>query len=198
VKLPFISDTYDYMHSAKRSPVKIDELAEHLECNKEPRHLLDSFVTKDTPGTPARPPDGQVRFRYFGHACVLVESARSTVLCDPVISYDYPSDVPRLTYSDLPSTIDYLLITHNHQDHFSPETLLQLRHMTRTVIVPKNGTGALADVSLKLALQHMGFRNVIEVDDLESVMVEGGCITALPFLGEHADLNIRCKSAWLV
>lgn len=78
------------------------------------------------------------------------------------------------------------------------ETLLQLRHKIRNVIVPKNNGGGLADPSLKLVLRHIGFRNVSELDEMETIEIEGGSITGLPFLGEHADLNIRTKIAHLV
>ena len=33
---------------------------------------------------------------------------------------------------------------------------------------------------------------------METISVEGGDITGLPFLGEHADLNIRAKIAYLI
>jgi L-ascorbate metabolism protein UlaG (beta-lactamase superfamily) len=51
---------------------------------------------------------------------------------------------------------------------------------------------------LKLLLQRIGFRNVIELDELEDLEVPGGAITGLPFLGEHADLNIRAKLSYLM
>jgi hypothetical protein len=78
------------------------------------------------------------------------------------------------------------------------ETLLQLRHKIKNVIVPKNNGGGLADPSLKLVLRNIGFTNVSELDEMETIEVEGGGITGLPFLGEHADLNIRTKIAHLV
>jgi L-ascorbate metabolism protein UlaG (beta-lactamase superfamily) len=104
----------------------------------------------------------------------------------------------RYSFCDLPEQIDYVLITHNHQDHCMFETLLQLRHRIKNVVVPKNNGGSLADPSLKLLLQHVGFDQVREIDELETIPVEGGGITGLPFLGEHADLNIRTKIAYLV
>jgi L-ascorbate metabolism protein UlaG (beta-lactamase superfamily) len=64
--------------------------------------------------------------------------------------------------------------------------------------VPKNSGGNLADPSLKLILQHVGFPQVTEIDEMETISVEGGGITGLPFLGEHADLNIRTKLAYLI
>ena len=47
-------------------------------------------------------------------------------------------------------------------------------------------------------LQNVGFRRVREIDELEAIEVEGGAITGLPFLGEHADLNIRTKIAYAI
>jgi hypothetical protein len=61
--------------------------------------------------------------------------------------------------------------------------------------VPRSGGGALEDPSLKLILEHIGFPSVIEVDEMQSIKIEGGAITGLPFLGEHGDLNIRSKIA---
>lgn len=78
------------------------------------------------------------------------------------------------------------------------ETLLQLRHKIKHLVVPKSNIGVLADPSLKFALRHAGFKNVQELDEMERIEVEGGAITGLPFLGEHGDLNIRTKLAYLL
>src|SRR5262249_29168180 len=92
----------------------------------------------------------------------------------------------------------YVVITHNHQDHVLFETILQLRHKIKNIIVPRNGGGALQDPSLKLLLQNIGFKNVIELDELGEIQIDNGTITGLPFFGEHADLNIRTKLAYVV
>jgi len=78
------------------------------------------------------------------------------------------------------------------------ETLLQLRHRIRNIIVPRSNGGGLADQSLKLALRNTGFENVTEIDEMETMDVPGGMILGLPFLGEHGDLNIRTKTAYLI
>lgn len=78
------------------------------------------------------------------------------------------------------------------------ESLLQLRHKLGTVVVPRSNGGSLVDPSMKLMLQQIGFNNVRELDELETIEVEGGYILGLPFLGEHGDLNIRTKTAYLV
>ena len=115
-----------------------------------------------------------------------------------MVSYPYGAAATRYTYVDLPDRIDYVLITHSHQDHCTIETLLRLRHRIENLVVPRNNGGGLADPSLKLVFQNIGFTRVQEIDEMERVALAGGAITALPFLGEHADLNVRTKTAYLV
>jgi L-ascorbate metabolism protein UlaG (beta-lactamase superfamily) len=160
--------------------------------------LLKSFFTTEPPALYQSYTGKGARWRYFGHACILVEAAGMKLLFDPVISYTYETDLPRYTYRDLPDDIDYVLITHNHQDHILFETLLQLRHKVKNIIVPRSGSGALQDPSIKLALQNIGFKNVFELEEFETVNTESGSITGLPFLGEHADLNVQAKLAYLI
>jgi L-ascorbate metabolism protein UlaG (beta-lactamase superfamily) len=65
------------------------------------------------------------------------------------------------------------------------------------VVVPRNSRGNLADPSLALYLSHLGLP-VTEVDDFSQVEFPGGKVIATPFLGEHADLDIRAKSTYVV
>jgi L-ascorbate metabolism protein UlaG (beta-lactamase superfamily) len=160
--------------------------------------VLERLFTDQVP-VPARPYEGPgVRWRYFGHACVLLETRGCTILTDPVISYSFNDASPRFTYQDLPPFIDFVLLTHTHQDHVLFETLLQLRHRIGTILVPRNSGGYLQDPSLKLILQACGFRNVVDLADMEEVTLGAGKIQAIPFTGEHCDLDIRTKAAWLV
>jgi L-ascorbate metabolism protein UlaG (beta-lactamase superfamily) len=78
------------------------------------------------------------------------------------------------------------------------ETLLQLKHKIKTMVVPRCNNSAHADPSLKMVLQHLGFKNVVEIDEMEEIEFEGGSIVGLPFLGEHGDLNITTKIAYLI
>jgi L-ascorbate metabolism protein UlaG (beta-lactamase superfamily) len=73
-----------------------------------------------------------------------------------------------------------------------------LRHKIRHLVVPRNGNGALQDPSLRLLLTNIGFANVIELNELESIPTESGSILGVPFLGEHGDLNIQTKLAYRV
>jgi L-ascorbate metabolism protein UlaG (beta-lactamase superfamily) len=196
--IPFSDGRIDRLFRLRSEPSTFGEIKEFMGLEDRHDELFRTFLTEAAPPAPQRYDGDRVRVRYYGHACVLIESKDVTVLTDPVISYSYPNDFERYTYLDLPETIDYVLITHSHSDHIMFESLLQLRHRIKHVVVPRNNGGALEDPSLKLALKHVGFESVIEIDEMETLSVEGGSITGLPFFGEHADLNIRSKSAYLV
>lgn len=196
----FEEEVIDELFRLKSSPKPFDEIAEMLglDGNDQRRELMQSFLTH-IPPTKYVPYDGPgVRWRYFGHACIMIETGGITIMSDPVLSYTYESKISRYTYTDLPDVIDYVLITHNHQDHILFETLLQLRHKIKCVVVPRSSGGTLQDPSLELALKHAGFNNVVGLDQLDQITTPNGAITALPFLGEHCDLNISAKLAYLV
>jgi L-ascorbate metabolism protein UlaG (beta-lactamase superfamily) len=159
---------------------------------------FQTFLTSQAP-PPYRHYTGKgARWRYFGHACILVEMNGLSFLTDPVLSYTYESGISRYTYADLPDRIDYVLITHNHQDHILFETLLQLRHKIGTIIVPRSGSGAMQDPSIKLLLNAVGFRNVQELGEMDTIELNNCVVTGLPFLGEHSDLDVQAKLAYLV
>lgn len=198
LQIPFKYGGLDELFKMKAVPRTYSYIKDILNVEEGEDKLFESFFTEDPPQSFPKYEEDKVRVRYFGHACILIETKNVTVLTDPVISYKHNSGIPRYTFADLPEDIDYVLITHNHQDHCMFETLLQLRHKIKNLIVPKNNGGSLVDPSLKLILQNTGFENVIEIDEMESIKVNDGFILGLPFLGEHADLNIKTKMAYLV
>ena len=198
LRVPFDDEIVDELFQLKSSPRPWGEIKEMLRVPEASERLVWSFLTPEPP-PPYSPYRGRgVRWRYFGHACILLETPDMSMLFDPVLSYTYESDVSRYTYQDLPDSIDYVVITHNHQDHVLFETILQIRHKVKNFIVPASSGGALQDPSLKLILKNIGCKNVIELDQMESLELGNGSMTALPFLGEHSDLNIRCKAAHLI
>jgi L-ascorbate metabolism protein UlaG (beta-lactamase superfamily) len=200
VHRPFRHEALDALFAMRDTPGPVEPLREALGIDKDNAALFDTFFTEEAPRP--RPPryDGNgVRVRYFGHACVLLESRHVSVMTDPVISYEYSADVPRFTLQDLPERVDYVLITHGHADHLMLETLLAMRQRIGTIVVPRASGGTLVDPSLKLLLRNVGFRNVVELDDLETLELPGGgSLTGVPFIGEHGDLDIRAKVAHLV
>jgi L-ascorbate metabolism protein UlaG (beta-lactamase superfamily) len=198
VRKPFASTELDEFFKTKYRPRAFGEIKEMLGVSDKDESLLSSFFTSEPEPAGRRFDSSGVRVRYFGHACVLIESRKVNVLLDPVISYKSDGGIARYTYADLPDRIDYALITHTHQDHCMLESLLQLRHKIGTIVVPRSNSGSLADPSMKLMLKQIGFSDVRELDDLETIEVDGGYILGVPFLGEHGDLNIRTKAAYLV
>jgi L-ascorbate metabolism protein UlaG (beta-lactamase superfamily) len=198
LNLPFTHEGLDELFKMKSTPNSFSFIKEALGVEDKDDKLFSSFFTEEIPPTIPTYDKDYVRIRYFGHACILIEFKGISILCDPLISYKYDNKIHRYTYADLPQTIDYVLITHHHHDHCFFETLLQLRHKIKNVIVPRNNGGSLADPSMKLILQNIGFKRVVEIDEIETLEIEKGKIIGLPFFGEHADLNIRTKMAYLV
>lgn len=198
LRIPFESEGIDELFKMKSVPQTFSYIKEKLGLEDRHDELFRSFLTEEGPPKYERYTGDGIRWRYFGHACILIETKDICILSDPVLSYTYESDISRYTYLDLPDEIDYVVITHNHQDHILFETMLQIRHKVKNIIVPRNGGGALQDPSLKLMLQSVGFKNVIEVDELDQIDIPNGSILSLPFFGEHADLNVRTKMAYLV
>jgi L-ascorbate metabolism protein UlaG (beta-lactamase superfamily) len=196
--LSFDQELVDDLFRLKSSPRSLYEIKEMLKIPDIKVDLMRSFLTPEPPAAYVPYSGPGVRWRYFGHACILIESQGTSMLFDPVLSYTYESSISRYTYMDLPDQIDYVLITHNHQDHVLFETLLQIRHKIKNIVVPRSGGGQLQDPSLKLVLQNCGFRNVIEISEMEVIEDGATSITGLPFFGEHADLDIKSKMAWLV
>jgi L-ascorbate metabolism protein UlaG (beta-lactamase superfamily) len=198
LQLRFGDPLWDDLYGGSADPAGlVEQLRAYLKDPDRASPILTGMLAANRPApADAAWPHDTVRIRYFGHACVLVQCAGISILLDPLISYPGEARIEHFTFDDLPERIDYALITHPHQDHIVFETLLRLRHKVDHVIVGKAGGGGLADVSLKLMLQHCGFRRVTELAEYESLMFAGGRIIGAPFYGEHADLDIRGKLAY--
>jgi L-ascorbate metabolism protein UlaG (beta-lactamase superfamily) len=195
---PFDADAVDALFRLKSQPASFSEILGLFNLSTRDESIVSSLFTDQPPPPYPRFEGSVLRWKYFGHACVLVESRDCAILTDPAISYPLEGASDRLTFAQLPPTIDFVLLTHAHQDHVLLEMLLPLRSRIGTILVPKNSGGRLQDPSLKLTLEACGFPRVRELDDLEEVSCGAGSIQAIPFLGEHCDLDIRSKTAYLV
>jgi L-ascorbate metabolism protein UlaG (beta-lactamase superfamily) len=196
--MSFDSKGLDELFKMKNTPQTFAFIKEKLGVDLPDEELFKSFFTTEAPPKYQKYEGDGIRTRYFGHACILVETKNVSILLDPVLSYTYESDLSRYTYLDLPDQIDYVLITHSHQDHILLETLLQIRHKVKNIIVGRNMDGILEDPSLKLMLENLGFKNVFELRDLEEISFREGSITGVPFLGEHHDLCINSKLGYVI
>jgi L-ascorbate metabolism protein UlaG (beta-lactamase superfamily) len=194
LELPFKDARVDEIAKMKYAPNTISYLKELLDIPEEEMELFNTFFTKDAPAPYQKYEGDKIRMRYFGHACILIETRELSILVDPLISYyGYNAELSRFSDMHLPPVIDYVLITHNHQDHILFETLLPLRHRIRNIVVPRSGYGQLQDPNLKMILQHAGFKNVLELEEMGTLEMGDCKITGVPFFGEHSDLSIATK-----
>ncbi|MFD1535406.1 MBL fold metallo-hydrolase [Nonomuraea guangzhouensis] len=196
LRVPFRHPGLEELFGARIRPTSLSRLREALELDDAQAAQLATLLTDRPSQAPDRHIEAGGRIRYFGHACLVLQTPEAAIVTDPFISAD-TNATGRYTLADLPDHLDLVLITHGHQDHIVLETLLQLRGRVGTVVVPRSSRGNLCDPSLGLYLRHLGLP-VLEVDDFDEVPFPGGKVTATPFLGEHADLDIRAKSTYWV
>jgi len=192
VSLPFADKRMDLLGRARSQPVEFSELADELGVAEDDRARFRDYFTDEAPVR--KEPDyhgADVRVRYFGHACVLIQTSETSVLVDPFLTWDDYESADHLSFDDLPDHIDYVFLTHNHEDHFNVELLLQLRSRIGCVLVPRNNTNCMADPSMRLALKALGFEHVKAMDWMDSVAIPGGAITSVPSYGKDAMLYRR-------
>jgi L-ascorbate metabolism protein UlaG (beta-lactamase superfamily) len=142
-------------------------------------------------GPPRRAPVGHARaITRLEHACLLIRSATSTVLVDPVVHSSAPDastlDIP---FGDLPSRIDAILISHSHSDHFSPASLMMFSRDV-PVVVPRVERPNLLCPDMAAELRRLGFRRVIDVPWYAPPLRFGDIqVDVLPFFGEQPLLH---------
>jgi L-ascorbate metabolism protein UlaG (beta-lactamase superfamily) len=184
----------------KRTPQSLEYIRDIFNISHgSDLRLFNSFFTDVPPPKYQHYNGSNIRMRYFGHACILIETKDVSILVDPLIAYyGYHSKVDHYSDIDLPDSIDYLLITHNHQDHVLFETLLPLRHKVKKIVVPATNSGKLEDPDLELMFKNIGFSQVVSIGEMDTLTFADASITSLPFTGEHSDLNVLTKSCYFV
>ena len=188
-KVPLADERVDRFFALDVEPQPLSVVRDLIGLNRSDGEKLLTILSPVPSATPDKWNGADVRVRYFGHACVLLEWNGASILTDPFIGVrPLQGGIERLSYGDLPRSIDYVLVTHNHADHFVLESLLRLRHRINCLVVPKSYGLLHGDISLKLLAQKLRFKQVLELDALESISIAGGEIVSIPFFGEHGDL----------
>jgi len=129
-----------------------------------------------------------IKTTLIGHASMLIQSNKTTILTDPVW-FDYlweevnvlcPSI--NLDISKIPP-IDILNISHRHQDHFDVRTLA---HLSQNISILKPETLVLVpkDDILIDVLKELDFKNIRIVEDFVDVRVGDVTLTPTPSLNE--------------
>ena len=81
------------------------------------------------------------------HACLLIEEEGKTILIDPDV---FTEQANVLDVDALPQ-LDYILITHEHQDHASPSLIKKLKEKFPNVVIISNQS--VADVLKKEGIE---------------------------------------------
>lgn len=77
-----------------------------------------------------------VLISWFGHSCVGFQTQRSLYLCDPISDLGLCCEIRELTQQ--PKAI---FISHEHRDHFSPETISRVGSEGTFLFAPSSVTG---------------------------------------------------------
>ena len=102
---------------------------------------------------------------YVGHAGWLIENKNFRILCDPWFNpegaffsawFPFPDNL-HLLDSDLLKDLDFIYISHSHQDHCDPWLLNQVDKST-TILIPK-----FKDRLLFNKIKGLGFFNIQEL-----------------------------------
>lgn len=109
----------------------------------------------------------QTRITWLGHATVLIQTAKGTnVLIDPFISQNpkYPKSF------EMPSRIQYVLLTHGHGDHISDAVPMAKKHGSTVVAIYElasfvGGKGVANTIGMNLG-------GTVQLDDVTATMVD--------------------------
>ena len=109
------------------------------------------------------------RITWLGHATVLIQTAGgTTLLIDPFIAHNpkFPQNY------ELPSRIDYVLLTHGHGDHISDVVPVSKRHGSTVVAIYE-----LADYVVRQGVPQeqvigMNLGGTVQIGDVAASMVD--------------------------
>ncbi|CAN5521542.1 MBL fold metallo-hydrolase [soil metagenome] len=142
-------------------------LVKNLEAPKEPRKLEHRIES------PVRP-DARIAVLWIGHASMLVQIDDAFILTDPVFTRSVGELSPRLVEPGLDPErlppLNAVVISHEHFDHLSYESLEMIEHKTPVVLVPPGA---------RSVLPRYAFTSV-ELERWQSYDASGVRITAVP------------------
>ena len=84
--IPFEHESIDALARMKRTPRSYESIKAACGITPSQEALFSTFFTEEPPAPYERYTGDKIRMRYFGHACILVETKDIAILVDPLIS----------------------------------------------------------------------------------------------------------------
>lgn len=120
---------------------------------------------------------------HLGHAALMYRQRDTFLWFDPwLLPWFAESNVPSLWVSLLPKPAA-IFLTHDHDDHVDPRTLLHVSKDTPIIVPSRRNRRKLYYDYLPL-LRELGFTHIVELAHGESWTFEGGSVVSVPFYGE--------------
>ena len=120
---------------------------------------------------------------HLGHAALMYRQRDSFLLFDPwLIPWFAEAPIPSLWTSLLPKP-SAIFLTHDHDDHVDPRTLLAFPKET-PVIVPSRKNRRALYYDYRALLDGLGFTRIIELAHGDTWTFDGGGVVSVPFYGE--------------
>ncbi len=120
---------------------------------------------------------------HLGHAALLYRQREQFFLFDPwLMPWFAEAPVPSLWVSLLPRP-SAIFLTHDHDDHVDPRTLLHLPKDVPVFVPSRRNRRKLYYDYLPL-LRELGFAQIVELAHGETWAFNGGAVVSVPFFGE--------------
>ncbi|NKB80573.1 MAG: hypothetical protein GKS05_01485 [Nitrospirales bacterium] len=134
---------------------------------------------------------------HLGHAALLYRQQNQYFWFDPwLMPWFAESPVPSLWTSLLPRP-SAIFLTHDHDDHVDPRTLLHVPKDIPIIVPSRKNRGSFYYDYLSL-MRELGFTQVIELAHGDTWTFEGGQVVAVPFYGEDpCDLGLA-RNCYLI
>jgi CMP-N-acetylneuraminate monooxygenase len=127
-----------------------------------------------------------VKITLLGHACLHIQTPKLKFVTDPWLvgsafcgGWKTKLEPPG-NWKEIINDVDFIYISHNHNDHLNENTLEHIRKDI-PMLIPKFKTG-----SVKKPLQNLGFYNFIPLDFCDTYTVED-CVFVIYPSGDDRD-----------